>query len=91
MTNVVTLPLPEPDSVDAIIAENTELLLKRAHDQKQALAFVLGIEPSSLSHKLKGRRPWTATEIDIIATRYGVPHGALFQPLDLVKPRPSVP
>lgn len=81
MTNVVPLNAPDPSSVDAVISENTTLLLHRAGDQKQSLALALGIEPSSLSHKLKNRRPWTATEIDAIARRYRVSHSALFTKL----------
>ena len=78
MTNVSALPIRGPESADAIISENVAVLLRRSGDLRQALAANLSIEPSSLSHKLNGRRPWTATEIDLIAKRYGVSHAALF-------------
>lgn len=77
MTNVTPVPAGAPD-IDRVISENVTLLIYRANDSKFVVANELGISPSALSHKLKGRRPWSATEIDTLARRFNVSRDALF-------------
>lgn len=89
MTNVEPSPEGRPAAtVDEIVGENVHRLMWRARESQTAVAELLGMTQGALSHKLRGRRPWFASEIDFMADRYSVTHSQLFeqtpepQPLD---------
>jgi hypothetical protein len=67
--------------VDRIIGANIHTLMWRNHDSQVKIAGMLGLSQGALSHKLRGKRPWTPTEIDYMAHHYRMDHGALFTKL----------
>lgn len=85
MTNA-TQVLDAP-TADSIIGRNVDFLIWRARETQTALAKDLEITPGALSHKLNGRRPWTASEIERVARRYRVSIDSLFKPM--LEPLPS--
>ena len=80
MTNAAVTPLPER-SVDWTIGKNVHFLLIRSEETQATLSTVLGMSPQLLSHKLKGRRPWMANEIEGAARHYRVTIDSLFRKL----------
>lgn len=65
--------------VDAVVGANVHSLMWRAKETQGLLADMLGIGQPSVSLKLRGARPWSATEVDIVARHYGVSHAVLFR------------
>lgn len=80
MTNAAVTPLPER-STDWTIGKNVHILLIRSEETQAKLAAVLGMSPQLLSHKLKGKRPWAANEIEGAARHYRVTIDSLFRKL----------
>ncbi|MFP7833092.1 helix-turn-helix domain-containing protein [Marisediminicola sp. LYQ134] len=80
MTNAALEPAEAP-SVDAVIGRNVDYLVWRTRETRASLANHLGMTAGALSHKLRGRRPWTATEIELVARRYRVTIDSLFKVL----------
>lgn len=68
-------------SADVTIGRNIDYLIWRSRETRAALAKELGITAGSLSHKLRGRRPWTATEIFTVSRHYRVSIDSLFKQL----------
>jgi len=80
MTNAEVTPLPERGT-DWTIGKNVAILRLRADETQNKLAAVLGMSPQLFSYKLKGRRPWTAEEIEGAARHYRVTIDSLFRKL----------
>lgn len=72
-----TIALIEVD-LDEVIGENVHQLMWRGHISQTAFAPLLNLTQSGLSHKLRGRRPWTAAEINAAALHFGVSRDSLF-------------
>ena len=69
---------PHAPSVDEVIGRNVDFLIWRHREKKATTAAALGISPQSLSQKLTGQRPWTASEIQRAARRFRVKIDDLF-------------
>lgn len=76
MTNA--LPNPTGRSADQIIGANIHTLMWNRGDKQTALAPAWGMDQTTLSAKLRGKRPWYAHEIEAAARRYGVSIDVLF-------------
>ncbi|MGN6503138.1 MAG: helix-turn-helix domain-containing protein [Pseudolysinimonas sp.] len=72
---------PAAPSTDAIIGRNVDFLIWRSREKKATTADALGMSPQSLSQKLAGQRPWTASEIQRAARRFNVSIDTLFKKL----------
>ncbi len=77
MSNAQPAPRPEP-SADEIIGENVHRLMWRAGLSQSELAPQWGMTQASLSLKLRGKRPWFASEINAAAGHFRVTRDALF-------------
>lgn len=76
----------DSNDVDAVIGRNVDFLIWRTRQTQSSVARAMGVTPGSLSHKLNGRRPWSATEIAWAAGRFGVTVDALFRTDGVVGP-----
>ncbi len=78
MSNAEANYAPAPANIDAVIGENVHQLMWRAKETQVKLSELLGMTQGALSHKLRGKRPWFAGEIDTVARHYKVSVSALF-------------
>ena len=76
--------------VDTIIGENIHRLMWRAKEGQTDIAKKLGVTPSAVSNKLRGKRPWYAAEIDLMADHYRVTPGSLFRELPVIGELPHL-
>jgi transcriptional regulator with XRE-family HTH domain len=81
MSSAETSPAYSRREVDKIIGENIHRLMWRAQENQTQVAPSLGMSQSALSNKLRGKRPWFASEIEALAERYRVTPGSLFKEL----------
>lgn len=70
----------EAPTADSIIGRNVDYLIWRARETQASLANEMGITAGALSHKLNGRRPWAASEIEKVSQHYKVSIDSLFKP-----------
>ena len=77
-TNVTPLFGNPPTELDAQIGRIVEMLLSLVGVHNAELAARLGISPQAMSSKLKGKRPWSATEIKATADALGFPTALLY-------------
>lgn len=54
------------------ISRNVRMLFAAHGDDQQTAARKLGMSPSAISDKLKGRRRWSVDDLDIIAEAYEI-------------------
>lgn len=81
MTNAPALTAPEAENLDAVIGQNVHNLMWAAREKQSAIAPQWGMTQSALSLKLRGQRPWFASEIAAAARHYRVSVAALFTEL----------
>jgi hypothetical protein len=80
MTNEQTAPAQDAGrTADQVIGENVHRLMWRAQENQSRLAPQWGMTQTSLSLKLRGKRPWFAGEIVSAARHFGVSIEALFE------------
>lgn len=82
MTNAAVIPLPER-SPDAIVGGNVKYLMGDRNVGQGALAERLGVDQSTLSLKLNGKRKWTVSELILVSDAFGVSIDALARRRDL--------
>lgn len=70
-----------PENLDAVIGENIHRLMWSAQDNQRKMAPLWGMSQAALSLKLRGKRPWFASEIDAAARHYRVTRDSLFKRL----------
>lgn len=79
MSNVQPAPAESLQrSIDAIIGANVHQLMWSRQETQTTVAPDWGMDQSTLSMKLRGKRPWFAAEIVAAANRYSVSVAALF-------------
>lgn len=78
------------DGVDERIGSVVHQLMWEKRITQRAMADVLGIQQSAMSRKLRGARPWLATEVAQVARVLGVTVGDLI-PADDDAPAPLPP
>lgn len=84
MTSITTAQTQPERPVDFVIGENVHRLMWRNQDTQKSIGQMLGLTQSALSLKLRGKRPWFASEIDQLAKHYRKTRDELFtQLLDL--------
>lgn len=64
--------------VDQAIGESVHTLMWRQGITQTAMADALGLDQSALSRKLRGGRPWRASEVFAAAALLGVAPGSLY-------------
>lgn len=69
-------------ATDERIARNTRTYLAHRQASQEALADYLGLDPSSLSKALRGKRKWSAREVEGLAGFLTVDIGVLFREPD---------
>lgn len=79
MSTSALAPIDTP--VDAVIGRNVDYLIWQSRQTKAALAARMGITGGALGHKLRGRRPWAAAELQFVATHFRVSIDSLFREL----------
>jgi BetR domain-containing protein len=89
MTNAQTDSASEPRTTDEIIGANVHTLMWNRRETQTMVAPLWGMDQTTLSNKLRGKRPWFASEIVAAAARYGVPVGELFSERPLPDPAPK--
>jgi hypothetical protein len=83
MTNAESLTATaDAPNLDQVIGENVHRLMWRAQENQSQLAPKWGMSQPTLSLKLRGRRPWFASEIDMAARHFGVSRDSLFESYD---------
>lgn len=82
MTNAV----PSTPSADQVIGDRVHQLMWRAKITQTALAPELGISQAALSHKLRGRRGWSADDLMTLARYFSVSIDYLFGSTDDMGP-----
>lgn len=56
------------------------------HDETQtALAKVLGMSQQALSARINGQRPWSASDVAILARHFKIPAGTFYEGLQNLK------
>lgn len=78
---------PQSRSVDEQIGERVHMLMFRQRVRQGEIGRLLGIDQSAVSKKLRGSRPWSAHDLQLIAERFGVTVGSLFG--EETDPRPN--
>jgi hypothetical protein len=78
MSNEATGAEETAENLDVIIGAVVHQMMWRSHEKQVDVAASLGVSQAALSLKLRGRRPWFASEIDKMARRYGVSRDVLF-------------
>ncbi|TFC30205.1 hypothetical protein E3O55_08315 [Cryobacterium sp. MDB1-18-2] len=68
---------PNP-RIDEVIGDTVHQLMWRARETQTSLAPLLSLGQSALSLKIRGRRPWSALEVDVMARHFGVSPAVLF-------------
>ena len=69
-----------PEPLQAL-NERINQLMFRTHTTQRSLAKALGISPSAVSHKLRGRAAWTIGDLMVVCDAIGVPMASLLQPI----------
>lgn len=71
---------PTRDTTDSGISEIVLMLLARPGARtRNELAEVLGISKRSLDRRIHGEIEWTAREVRVLASHYGLPINTLFE------------
>lgn len=71
MTNTAVLPLPVR-TADHTVGSNIKWLIWDRDVEQQTVAAVLGMDQSTLSLKLKGKRKWTVEELVRVSGYFNV-------------------
>ena len=80
MTNAEPQPRNER-TIDQVIGANVHTLMWNRGETQTKVAPLWGMDQTTLSAKLRGKRPWFAVEIDAAARHYGVTRDSLFSEL----------
>ncbi len=80
MTNAEPRPRNER-TIDQVIGANIHTLMWNRGETQTRVAPLWGMDQTTLSAKLRGKRPWYAAEIDSAARHYGVTRDSLFSEL----------
>jgi len=70
--------------IDELVGERVHQAMWRRRTQQIDLAPVVGIDQSTLSRKIRGKRPWSVAEVYRVAAALGV------DPADLLPPEAEV-
>ena len=76
MTDAAVIPIRDR-SADSIVGGNVKYLMDDRGLEQSTLAGILGIDQSTLSLKLHGKRKWTISELVTVSDKFGVSIDAL--------------
>lgn len=76
MTDAAIIQMPDR-STDSIVGGNVKYLMDDRDVEQGTLAGILGVDQSTLSLKLHGKRKWTVTELVKVSDTFNVSIDAL--------------
>lgn len=82
MTDAAVIPLPER-TPDFVVGSNVRYLMNDRDVDQPTLAARIGIDQSTLSLKLRGKRKWTVSELVTVSDIFNVSIDALARRRDL--------
>ena len=75
---MATVTSARATALDAWVGKTIRIVADKTETPLGAVATAIGISPSALTGKLKGQRPWTATEVKAVADLLGVDVARLY-------------